>query len=237
MTEAEWFSCDYPAPMLIHLRGEVSAQERAESKSSLHGRWGILIDGPSPFVSSVRFARFAAACIARSRLFPLDEDLRQSLDGDLGFWRCDTPLGAGRACWRLSSAVAWAVAKDSIAITCAEATEEDRFAWGFSGGPPDPLFQRTQFEEGREQARLLREIIGNPFHPVAIDSTWTQANERAAVRIAREIDDEEAFHQTPILADALEDAGCTDEVILSHLRGPGPHAPGCWVVDLILGKP
>jgi len=40
----------------------------------------------------------------------------------------------------------------------------------------------------------------------------------------------------PILADALEDAGCTDAAILEHCRGPGPHVRGCWVVDLILGK-
>jgi hypothetical protein len=39
-----------------------------------------------------------------------------------------------------------------------------------------------------------------------------------------------------ILADALEEAGCTDAAILSHLRGPGPHVRGCWVVDLLLGK-
>jgi hypothetical protein len=38
----------------------------------------------------------------------------------------------------------------------------------------------------------------------------------------------------PILADALEDAGCTDEAILAHCRGPGPHVQGCWLVDLIV---
>ena len=34
----------------------------------------------------------------------------------------------------------------------------------------------------------------------------------------------------------LEDAGCTDSQILDHLRSPGPHVRGCWVVDLVLGK-
>jgi hypothetical protein len=24
--------------------------------------------------------------------------------------------------------------------------------------------------------------------------------------------------------------------MLGHLRGPGPHVRGCWVVDLCLGK-
>ena len=44
------------------------------------------------------------------------------------------------------------------------------------------------------------------------------------------------FAALPILADTLEDAGCTDADLLSHLRGPGPHVRGCWVVDLLLGK-
>ena len=39
-----------------------------------------------------------------------------------------------------------------------------------------------------------------------------------------------------VLADALEEAGCTDQTILYHLRGPGPHVGGCWAVDLLLGK-
>jgi hypothetical protein len=39
-----------------------------------------------------------------------------------------------------------------------------------------------------------------------------------------------------VLADALEEAGCTDPMLLGHLRGPGPHPRGCWAVDLILGK-
>jgi hypothetical protein len=39
-----------------------------------------------------------------------------------------------------------------------------------------------------------------------------------------------------LLADALEDAGCTDGELLGHLRGPGPHVRGCWALDLVLGK-
>jgi hypothetical protein len=48
--------------------------------------------------------------------------------------------------------------------------------------------------------------------------------------------DERAFDRLPVLADALEDAGCADADLLGHLRGPGPHVRGCWAVDLILGK-
>jgi hypothetical protein len=39
-----------------------------------------------------------------------------------------------------------------------------------------------------------------------------------------------------VLADTLEDAGCTHAELLGHLRGPGPHVRGCWAVDLVMGK-
>jgi hypothetical protein len=48
--------------------------------------------------------------------------------------------------------------------------------------------------------------------------------------------DDRRFQDLPILVDALEEAGCANVDILGHCRGPGPHARGCWVVDLILGK-
>jgi hypothetical protein len=65
---------------------------------------------------------------------------------------------------------------------------------------------------------------------------WLAWNAGAVLRLAQAIYEEEAFDLLPFLADALEEAGCTDAAILSHLRGPGPHFRGCWVVDLVLGK-
>jgi hypothetical protein len=55
-------------------------------------------------------------------------------------------------------------------------------------------------------------------------------------KLAKSIYDDRAFDRLPLLADALEEAGCTDADILAHCRGDGPHVRGCWVVDLILGK-
>ena len=59
-------------------------------------------------------------------------------------------------------------------------------------------------------------------------------NDATLPRLARSIYQERAFDRLPILADALEDAGCDNADILNHLRGPGPHARGCWLVDLLL---
>jgi hypothetical protein len=80
---------------------------------------------------------------------------------------------------------------------------------------------------------LLRCIAGNPFRPVTVNREWFTST---VVDLARGIYNERAFDRLPILADALQDASCDNDDILTHCRGPGPHARGCWVVDLVLGK-
>jgi hypothetical protein len=82
----------------------------------------------------------------------------------------------------------------------------------------------------------LREVFGNPFAPVVLDLAWLAWQNGTIPRLARGTYDERAFDRLPILADALEEAGCDDADILGHLRGPGPHARGCWPLDLLLGK-
>jgi hypothetical protein len=65
---------------------------------------------------------------------------------------------------------------------------------------------------------------------------WLAWDGGAVPRLAQGIDADGAFERLPVLADALEEAGCTDAAILAHCREPGPHVRGCWVVDLLLGK-
>jgi hypothetical protein len=149
----------------------------------------------------------------------------------------DTPYGAASAAGEIACVIANHGARESVAVTCANATEDDWFAWGFCGGPPDPLWQATQAAEEKHQAALLRHIVGNPFRPVTIDPSWLAWNEGTVTGVARGIVEQWACNRMPILADALEDAGCTNEDILNHCRGPGPHVRGCWVLDLILGLP
>lgn len=85
-------------------------------------------------------------------------------------------------------------------------------------------------------AGLLREVLGFPFCPKHVRQQWLAANGQAVLRIADDIYTGRAFEELPILADALEDAGCADADLLGHLRSPGPHVRGCWALDLILGR-
>ena len=88
-------------------------------------------------------------------------------------------------------------------------------------------------DEGSAHTKIARDIFGNPFRPIALVPAWRTAT---VISLAQAIYDGRHFDRLPILADALEDAGCTDAAILDHCRQPGEHARGCWVVDLVLGK-
>lgn len=83
------------------------------------------------------------------------------------------------------------------------------------------------------QCHILRDIFGNPFCPVTLALTWLTAPVR---QLAQAIYDDRAFDRLPLLADALEEAGCDNADILAHCRSDGPHVRGCWVVDLLTGR-
>jgi hypothetical protein len=82
----------------------------------------------------------------------------------------------------------------------------------------------------------LRCLFGNPFRPATLDPAWLSWHNRLPVSMARQMYDSRDFADMPVLADALEEAGCRDADILGHCRFGGDHVRGCWVVDLLLGK-
>jgi hypothetical protein len=92
----------------------------------------------------------------------------------------------------------------------------------------------------RVKANLLRDIYGNPFHPVRPMQRWLTADTLALARAAYEerVIPSGALDRARlgVLADAMEEAGCLDQAILDHLRGLGPHVRGCFVVDAVLGQ-
>jgi hypothetical protein len=89
-------------------------------------------------------------------------------------------------------------------------------------------------KERLRQAHIVREIVGNPFRPITFLPAWRTDT---AVALARQMYDSREFSAMPILADALQDAGCDNDAILSHCRDTQlPHVRGCWVVDLVLDK-
>ena len=88
-------------------------------------------------------------------------------------------------------------------------------------------------EERLSQTRLVHCVFGNPFRPFSVDPAWLTST---VVALAEGIYAEWAFDRMPILADALQDAGCENADVLNHCRGDGPHVRGCWLVDLLTGR-
>ena len=100
-----------------------------------------------------------------------------------------------------------------------------------------PVPSADVYDASAEQARVMRsvvwEVVGNPFRPVVDFTPWRTDT---AVSLARTIYDSREFTALPILADALQDAGCDNDDVLTHCREPGAHVRGCWVLDGVLGK-
>src|SRR5262249_11257141 len=101
-----------------------------------------------------------------------------------------------------------------------------------AGGTEGPAWLAAR----ARQADLLREIFGNPHRPVTVNPAWLAWNGGAVLKVARAIYDGSKLEDLPVLADALEEAGCTDAEILAHCRRKGGHVRGCWVLDLFRGE-
>jgi hypothetical protein len=96
-----------------------------------------------------------------------------------------------------------------------------------------PLWAFTEEAQRQWEVLFLRDIFGNPFRPLPINTAWLTSN---VLALAQVIYDDRAFDRLPILADALEEVGCDNDDILRHCREPGPHTRGCWALDLLLAR-
>jgi hypothetical protein len=117
--------------------------------------------------------------------------------------------------------ISWCAEAAQVAVAASEA---------IVSGTADPALRI-------KHASLFRCITGSPFRVELSTAKNPYRSDRVAAGLAQGIYGDHAFDRVPILADALEDAGCTDGDILEHLRGPGPHVRSYWALDLILGKP
>jgi hypothetical protein len=126
-------------------------------------------------------------------------------------------------------------------------TEHDAYfaqqRWKLAAGAARDAAHSAGADEASVQAALVRDIIGNPFRPAALDPAPLAWSDACVPKLAQAIYEERIPSsgnldpaRLAILADALEEAGCNEQSLLDHLRDPQPHALGCWVVDLVLAK-
>jgi hypothetical protein len=233
MTEAEWLQADLEAKLQF-LWGTASERKlRLFACACCRSVWDYL-ELPAARRAVEVAERFADGQASKRELADAQRHLAGCIKDNLDGVARDAETGEVRdgllaaqlvVSPRLSVAMLGATAAHAANAIAAGLYWQ---VWNDPGSESDDAYQ-----EGIQQAQLLADIIGNPFRPEVVSRRWLSAT---VVSLARAVYDEGQFQNLPILADALEDAGCDSADILNHCRQPGEHARGCWAVDLVLGR-
>jgi hypothetical protein len=227
VTEAEWLSCANARTLLTFL-GEKPGERKLRlfTCACWRQRWPEPTDPRSAWAVAAA-ERYADGLCSWAEVKAADEEaslcLRaagQALD-EAGWGTDRAAFRAAQDRHRAASAAEWATAGGHIFAA------EHVLRLAQEGATKK---QRAGF------ADLVREVFGNPFRAAPVDPAWLTANGGLVRRLTQSIYDERRFGDLGVLADALEDAGCTDADLLGHLRSEGPHVRGCWAVDLLLGR-
>jgi hypothetical protein len=251
MTEAEWLGSTNPVAMLEHLgRQPRSRKHRLFALACCHRCRRFITDPRS--LAALEFAeRHIEAGVAGRRGRQAIEDAaaqvyteqdvvrnRLLVEDPVKLTEVLIAIGGTIAAQRLVS-----LGDDSQTATLVaeflDGSVADEWTLHNHGDKPYDWHEEAQEPELVAQAELVRDIFGNLFRPVVLDPSWLT---RIVVSLARSAYDDRILpsgeldpQRLTILADALEEAGCADAMILGHLRGPGQHVRGCWLVDLCLG--
>jgi hypothetical protein len=263
MTEADWLACADPEPMLEFLRGKATDRKlRLFACACCRHTWLFLEDDWKRMLNQMQATSatwlsrvsFWLAGLFRSHfswtnvevdLAKTEADLagralevaERYAEGRAGLAELEALFASARD--YEEGADSYAVGPDAAWTAKGSAYVARHFAKynsprSYPGGArfrcPSPLdYDREQLA----QAHLLRDIFGNPLRPIAFDPLWQTPS---VLAVAQTIYDDRRFEDLPILADALEEAGCTSKELLAHSRSGGEHVRGCWAVDLALDK-
>lgn len=213
LTEAEWLASTNPLPMLEYLGRGVSARKlRLFACACCRRFWPVLDERGRAIVEAAE--RYAEGIASVQELAAL---------------RGEQPLVLGAHYW----------SNDSFTIHHAAMQTLEEDAWQaalYTSSHAEALADPSWDREDVAQCVLLRCLFGNPFATVHWNPALLSWHEGLLVAMARRMYESRDFAEMPVLADGLEDAGCTDATILNHCRQPGEHARGCWVVDFLVGK-
>jgi hypothetical protein len=223
MTEAEWAACTNPTAALTFLRGQASDRKmRLFAVACCRKLWEFIRDERLRKATDVA-EQFADAGVTASELRAADESTAGLLTDPV---RSDelTP-GELSACWVASESAA-----EAAEYVLGHCSRKD-----FDVPYKILLWWRQKRKMATFQLCVFRDLFGLlPFRAVAFDPSWRTSD---VMLLATGIYEEKAFDRMPILADALQDAGCDNEQMLLHCRDTSlTHVRGCWALDLVLGK-
>jgi hypothetical protein len=217
MTEAEWLAATDPVPMLRFFEGKGSERQlRLFAVACCQHVWPLL-DHPPCLPAVDVAARYADGEAARDELAAARRTVDEAFSIKDSY---------------LQSKIALAVCGEPLWVIPAISGIEQLLTRQYAAHRKSQRAKMGPVPTPRYTA-LFRDIFGNLFRPVTFSNEWRTDT---AILLARQMYESRDFGAMPILADALQDAGCEEAGILDHCRGPGPHVRGCWVIDLVLGK-
>jgi hypothetical protein len=210
MTEQEWLQCTDPNPILHFLRGKaVDRKFRLFCVACCRRIWPLLTHGRSRAMVDV-LERFADGESDQAAVKVVEKAAAKARDL--------SPSRAARA-------------------ACEAARDSWKTAWAAARAVKIHWGEARWVAESKAQAAVIRDLLGPlPFRTLKADPSWLRWHGGLLVSMARRMYDSRDFADMPVLADALEEAGCRDADILGHCRSGGQHVRGCWVVDLVVGK-
>jgi hypothetical protein len=224
MTEKEWVAGGDLKKMLKYLHKRANERKRRLFAVACCRRVWTHLRGPQCHEALETAERYADDLVPASELSEAEEKAHEAytIARQAGF---EASVMASDAVYATTCAgVGWDIAEMAA----------QRAAAAVAAGAPKGQTRPARVAEVSAQLALLRDVFGNPFRTIAVDPAWRTPD---VVALAAGIYEERAFDRMPILADALQDAGCDSDDILNHLRDPhAAHVRGCWALDLILGK-
>lgn len=245
MTEAEWQDTTDVSGMLRCVREQHGASRRKAGKRKLRlfgcgccrQLWGWMDDARSR--EAVVVAERLADGLARAE--EVEEARARALEAAqaaTGPWAAPSVPEAPSPTDGVARGCDWPHACPQLAAQAAFCVLDGRLGnAAFVAVVPAPYPEHpTATALGpmhRWQADALRCLFANPFRPISVARGWRTPT---VLALAQQMYESRDFSAMPILADALQDAGCDNAEVLDHCRGLGPHVRGCWVVDLVLGK-
>lgn len=223
MTEQEWLTCSDPYEMTNFLRPKRSDRKfRLFGCACVRGVWQHLPENALRQATET-CERFADGLATAGELRAARESAHATYQGIGDIIADHSAIAVEGLCEVKPWIPMGEGSSGGIAAVAAE-------AWSTQDIPFHVAWEMAK----QAHCNLLRCIFGPlPFRPVTLHPSWLTPN---ILTLAQAIYDDRAFDRLHSLADALEEAGCKNEDILSHCRSPGPHVRGCWVVDLVLGR-
>jgi hypothetical protein len=230
MNEVDWLTTTDPAAMLAYLEGQVSDRKlRLFACACVRRYW--------------RHLRFASAREAVETAERYAEG--QATDAELEQARQQAEMAAmdpgmfSAYVYFAATATAMEQALEAARNACESIRQHAVREAAYEVAPGENEAQvnaGASLAERRALCELVREVFGNPFRPVKVDLSWLSIDGGSGGAVLHAVDEEDRFEELPYLADALTDAGCTEEALLRHLRTPSGHVRGCWAVDLLLER-